>query len=139
QPKHRREKSHQHDVKRKHVEVDRLEFQQQPLAQCLDGAIDEARHVELVDDLRIAVTLRDVADRNDVDDEQDDVRDIELPDPFGQAGAAHDEAAFDHHPRVDERGGISRNENEQIGGVAETVIPGGDPVHDVVGNMVQEN
>ena len=67
------------------------------------------------------------------------MRDIELPDPLGQAGGTDDEAAFDHHPRVNEGGGISRNENEQIRGVAETVVSGGDPVHDIVGNVIQEN
>ena len=67
------------------------------------------------------------------------MRDIELPDPLGQAGGADDEAAFQHHPGIDEGGGITRNENEQIGGVAEAIISRGDPVHDIVGNVIQEN
>src|ERR1700726_247916 len=65
--------------------------------------------------------------------------DVELPDPLGQPGGADDEAAVEHHPGIDEGGGIARNENEQIRGVAEAVISGGDPVHDVVGNMIQKN
>ena len=48
-----------------------------------------------------------IADRNDVDHEQDDVGDVELPDPLGQAGGADDEAAFQHHPGIDEGGGIA--------------------------------
>ena len=65
--------------------------------------------------------------------------DIELPDPLGQAGGADDEAAFEHHSGIDKGGGISRNENEQIGRVAEAVISRGDPVHDIVGNVIQKN
>ena len=65
--------------------------------------------------------------------------DVELPDPLGQAGGADDEAAFEHHPGVDEGGGVAGNEDEQVGGVAEAVIPRGDPVHDVVGDVVQKD
>ncbi len=138
-PQHRRKQSHQHDVKRQHVEIDRLEFEEQPLAQRLGRVVDEACDIELVDDLGIAELQREIADRDDVNHEQDDVGDVELPDPLGQACGADEEAAFDHHPGVDERGGIAGNENEEVGGVAETVIPRGDPVHDVVGNVVQKN
>ncbi len=63
--------------------------------------------------------------------------DVELPDALGEPRGADDEAALQHHPGVDEGGGIAGNENEQIGGVAETVIAGGDPVHDVVGDVIQ--
>lgn len=45
------------------------------------------------------------------------------------------------HPytTVNERDGVSRNENEKIGGVAETVIPRRDPVDDIVGNVIEED
>ena len=130
---------HQDDVERQHVEVDRLELQQQALAQRFDGAVDQACDIELVDDLGVAEALRDIADRNDIDHEQDDVGDIELPDPLGQPGGADDEAAFEHHPGVDKGGGIAGDENEQIGGVAEAVIPCRHPVHDIVGNVIQKD
>ena len=65
--------------------------------------------------------------------------DIELPDPLGQPGGADDEATFQHHSGVDEGGGIARDENKEVGGVAKAVIPRGDPVHDIVGNMVQKH
>src|SRR5439155_10114743 len=42
-------------------------------------------------------------------------------------------------PGVDKGCGIPGYENEQIRGVAEAVIPRGDPVHDVVRNVVQKN
>ena len=63
--------------------------------------------------------------------------DIELPDALGQPRGADDEAAVQHHPGIDKGGGIAGDENEQVGGVAEAVIAGRDPVHDVVGNMIQ--
>ncbi len=131
-PQHRREQAHQHDVERQHVEVDRLELQEQALPQRFGGVVDQADDVELVDQLGIAEPQCEIADRGDIDHEQDDMGDIELPDPLGQPGGADDEAAFQHHPGIDERGGIAGDEDEQVGGVAEPVIAGGDPVHDVV-------
>ena len=137
QPQHRREQPHQHDVERQHVEIDRLEFQEQSLPQRFGRIVDQADDVELVDQFGIAEAQRQIADRGDIDHEQDDVGDIELPDALGQPRGADDEAAFQHHPGIDEGGGIAGNENEQVGGVAEPVIAGGDPVHDVVGDVVQ--
>ena len=83
--------------------------------------------------------VRDVSDRNDVNHEQNDVSDVELPDPLEQPGGADDEPALQHHLGVDERSGVAGYENEQVGGVAEAVIPGRDPVHDVVGDMIQKD
>ena len=35
--------------------------------------------------------------------------------------------------------GVAGNENEEIGRIAEAVVPRGQPIHDVVGDVVQEN
>ena len=137
QPQHRRKQSHQHDVERQHVEIDRLEFQEQSLPQRFGRVVDQADDVELVDQFGIAEAQRQIADRGDIDHEQDDVGDIELPDALGQPRGADDEAAFQHHAGIDEGGGIAGNENEQVGGVAKPVIAGGDPVHDVVRDVIQ--
>ena len=137
EPQHRREQPHQHDVERQYVEIDRLELQQQSLPQRFGGLVDEARHVEFVDHLGIAEAQRQIGDRGDVDHEQDDMGDIELPDPLGQARGADDEAAVEHHPRIDEGGGVAGDEDEEVGGVREAVIPRRDPVHDVVGDVVE--
>jgi hypothetical protein len=120
-----------------HVEIDRLELEDQSLPQGFGRVVDQADNVEFVDQLGIAEAQRQVADRGDVDHEQDDMGDIELPDPLGQPSRADDEAAFQHHPGIDEGGGVAGNEDEQVGGVTEPVIAGGDPVHDVVGNVVE--
>src|SRR4029077_7969032 len=125
---------HQHDVERQHVEIDRLEFKEQALPKRLGRIVDQADDVELVHQFGIAETQREIADRGDIDHEQDDVGDIELPDPLGQPGGADDEATFQHHPGIDEGGGISGNEDEEVGCVAKSVVAGGDPVHDIVWN-----
>jgi hypothetical protein len=137
EPEHRREQAHQHDIERQHVEVDGLEFEEQALAQGLGGVVDEAGDVELVDEVGIAEAQRQVADCGDIDHEQDDMGDVELPDALGQPGRADDEAALQHHPGVDERGSIAGNEDEQVGGVAEAVIPRGDPIHHIIGDMIE--
>ena len=49
-PQHRREQPHQHDVERQHVEIDRLELQEQALPQRLGRVVDEACDVELADE-----------------------------------------------------------------------------------------
>ena len=119
-PQHRREQAHQHDVERQHVEVDGLELQEQALPQRFGRVVDQADDVELVDQLGIAEPQRQIADRGDIDHEQDDMGDIELPDPLGQPGGADDEAALQHHPGIDKGGGVAGDENEEVGGVAET-------------------
>ena len=101
-PQNRRKKSHQHDVERKHVQIDGLEFEDEALPQRLGRVVDQARDVELVDDLQIAKSQREVTDRCDIDHEQNDVGDVELPDTLGQAGGADDETALKHHSSIDE-------------------------------------
>ena len=92
-----------------------------------------------MDDDRQIPALRDISDADDIDDEQQYVRDIELPNAFQEFCGTDNEAAFEHDARIDERGGVARNEHEQIGGVAEAIVSAGEPVHDVVRNMVDED
>jgi hypothetical protein len=66
------------------------------------------------------------------------VRHVDLPGTLDEAGAADHEAALKHHPRVDKGSRVARDENEQIGSVAEPVIALGDPVDRVVGNVVEK-
>ncbi|MGY4487942.1 hypothetical protein ACVWWR_007133 [Bradyrhizobium sp. LM3.2] len=139
EPEHRRKQPHQHDVEWQHVEIERLEAQEQALAQRLGGVVDQTGDVELVDHLGIAEAQRQIADRGDVDHEQDDVCDVELPDPLGQPRGADEKATLKHHPGIDEGGGVAGDEDEQVGGVGKAVIAGGDPVHHIVGDMVEKD
>jgi hypothetical protein len=47
--------------------------------------------------------------------------------------------ALAHGAAVDESRGVARDENENFGGVAETVIADGDPADDVFRNMIEED
>jgi hypothetical protein len=67
------------------------------------------------------------------------VRDIELPHPLHQLCCADQEAALQHHLRVDERCGVAGDEDEQVGRVAEAVVAGRHPGDDVVRNVVEED
>ncbi len=65
--------------------------------------------------------------------------DVDLPRPFEDASAGDDEAAADHHSPIDERDGVSRNENKQIGGVRESVVPRCDPVDHIVWDVIEKD
>ncbi len=129
--------SHQHDVERQHVEVGRLELEDQPLEDRLDRIVVQARDIEFVQQRRLIVALGRPADRRDVDDEQQHVCDIELPDPLQQLHRADDESALEHHLRVDESGGIPGDEHEQVRGIAEAVVPRRHPGDEVVRNVIE--
>src|SRR5205085_7256842 len=98
-----------------------------------------ARHIEFVDDVDILEAVGDIADRNDIDHEQDDVSDVELPHALEQPGGADDKTALDHHPGIDERRRVPGNKDEQVRGVTKTVIAGGDPVHHIVRDVVEKD
>ncbi|GCC48153.1 hypothetical protein chiPu_0032338, partial [Chiloscyllium punctatum] len=85
-PQHQRIDQHQRDIERQHVHVDRLERQDQALIERLGRILHEARDVEFVLQIGVVVALREVADLGDVDHEQQDVRDIDLPGPLDQSG-----------------------------------------------------
>src|SRR5204863_2029408 len=110
-----------------------------PLEVRLDRIVDQACNVELVDQFRLVIALRQKADGCDVDDEQENVRDVELPHALEQLGGADQEAALEHHLRVDEGGGVAGDEDEQVGCVAEAVIARRHPGDDVMRNVVKED
>jgi hypothetical protein len=109
------------------------------MGQCLDWMIDQAAHIELIDDVGSGVACRDVPNDNDVDHEQDHIRSVELPDPPENPRRPDNEAALQYHFRVDERRGIAGYEDEQIRGAAESVIPQRDPAHDIVWDVIQKD
>ena len=88
-----------------------------------------AQYVEFIFQVGIVIALNEISDLGDVHHEQDDVRHMDLPGALDKACAADHEPALEHHPRVDEGSRITRDENEQIGGIAEPVIALSDPVN----------
>ena len=75
----------------------------------------------------------------DIHHEQDDVRHIDLPGSLDEAGSADQDPALEHDTRVDKGSRVAEDENEQIGGVAEPVVPLGNPVDRVVRNVVEKD
>ena len=51
----------------------------------------------------------------------------------------HEESALVHRPAVDEGRGVAGDEDEDFGGVAETVIADGDPAHQIGRNVVEKD
>ena len=80
-----------------------------------------------------------IGDLGNEDDEQEDMRHVDLPGALEDAGAGHYKSALAHRPAVDEGGGITGNEDEQLGGVAESIIAQRQPIDDVAGDVVDED
>ena len=81
----------------------------------------------------------DIGDLGDIDDREEHEGHVELPHPLQDARAAHDEAALQHHPAIDESRRVAGDEDEDFGRVAEAEIADGDPAHRVGRHMVEED
>src|SRR5436309_6049867 len=62
-------------------------------------------------------------DGSQIEHEQQDVGGVDLPHAPQQPRRSEDEAAIDHSSAEDERRGVAGYEHEQIGAVAEAVVP----------------
>ena len=81
--------------------------------------LEEVQRVHFLRVERILEARRDVGDLGDVDREQENVRDVDLPRPLQDARAGDDEAALEHGAAVDEGRGVAGYEDEDFGRVAE--------------------
>src|SRR6202035_103457 len=81
----------------------------------------------------------DVGNLREKDREQKYMRDVNLPDPPQDAGGRHHETGLKHSAAVNERRGIARDENENLGGVAESVIADREPGQQIGRQMVDED
>src|ERR1700737_3141498 len=98
-----------------------------------------AAYVECIGETRVAISLREISDFGEVEHEKEDVGDIDLPDTLQKPRRADDKPTFEHHPCEDKGDSVAGNEDEEIRRIAEAVVPRCHPVHDVVGDMVQED
>ena len=73
------------------------------------------------------------------DREQQHVRGIDLPDPPQDARGRNLEAGLEHRTAVNERRGVARDENEDFGGVAESVTADREPGQDVGRYVIDED
>ena len=138
-PQHRGEASHQQNMDLQHVEVKRPRLQQQPVSHGTDRLFEQARDIEFIDDVRGGEARSRIADRHRIDRKQDDEGGVELPGAPEQACGPDNGAPLQHDLREQSCRGISRDENEHVGGAAETEVAQRDPVHPVVWNVVQKH
>ena len=61
-----------------------------------------------------------------------------MPQPLEDAGCRHDEAPLQHHPSIEDRGGIAADEHEQVGGAAESEIAHGQQADRIVRDVIQK-
>ena len=133
-----REDCHQYDEQLQHIEIQRLGPKQQAVNQRPDRVIDNSRDVEFADKRGRGGLARDISDQIYVDHEQDNIGGVKLPQPLEDSGCRHDEAALQHHPSIEDRGRITADEHEQVGGAAEPEIAHGQQADRIVRDVVQK-
>ncbi len=85
------------------------------------------------------ITLRDIADRRRIEDEEKDVRDIKLPNAAHQQSCSCGNTLRGHPFRVHERRRVAGNEDENVGSVAEAVIPRRQPSDRIVRDVINKD
>ena len=66
------------------------------------------------------------------------MRDVDLPTALEDARARRDGALFAHRAAVDECSRIAGDEHENLGRIAEAVVPDRDPIDHIERNVVEE-
>ena len=133
-----REDRHQYDEQLQHIEVERLGLKQQAVNQRPDRMVDDSRDVEFADKCGRGGLARDISDQIDIDHEQDDIGGVKLPQPLEDTGCRHDEPALQHHPSIEDRGGVTADEHEQVGGAAESEVAHGQLADRIVRDVIQK-
>src|SRR6185503_4167798 len=113
---HRRKADQQHDVQRQHVHVDGLELQEQRLNDRDVRIAQEVEDAHLLCIERVVERMRHPGDLGEIDREQEDVGDVDLPAALEDARRGDDEAVLTHGAAVDEGGRVAGYEDEYLGG-----------------------
>ena len=79
QPEHRRKGTHQDDIERQHVEVQRLVPEQQPLRDGFDRGVQQGRDIESVDETGRVEPVGEEMDGSQIEHEQQNVGGVDLP------------------------------------------------------------
>ena len=103
------------------------------------GLLQEIENAHFFGIERVLESARDIGDLRQIDREQENMRDIDLPGALEDARAGDDKAAIAHRAAIDEGGGVAGNEDEDLGGVAEAVIADRHPADDVGRDMVEKD
>ena len=139
QPQDQRQKEHQHDIERQHVDVQRPKSQQQDLKQHGARVLEKFDDAHFVQVQRVADAGRDIGNFRDVDGDEEHMRQIDLPDPPHDARGRDQPAGFLHGAAIHERRGVAGDENENLGGVAESVTADREPGQNIGRDMVDED
>jgi hypothetical protein len=67
------------------------------------------------------------------------MREIDLPNPSQDARGRDQKAQLPHRATVDERGGVTRDEDENLGSVAESIIANREPGQNIRRYMIDED
>ncbi len=127
QPQDNGKKKHQHDIERQHVDVQWAKSQEQGLKQDDAGLLEEIHDAHFLGVKGVVGTDGGVENLREEDDDDEHMRDIDLPDPPQDAHARDHESGRNHRTAVDERRRVARDENENLGGVAEAVTADREP------------
>ncbi len=103
------------------------------------GLLEEIEDIHFLGVERVVERRRDIGDLRHEDRKQKDVRHVDLPGTPQHARAGDDDAALAHGAAIDESRGVAGNEDEDLGRVGKAVIADGEPVHDVLRNVVEKN
>src|SRR5262249_44869424 len=101
QPEYRGEQQQQDDVERQYVHVRRLELQQHRLNDGDIGLLEEVEDVHLLGVERVLEAGCDVGDLGQIDREQENVGDVDLPGTPQDARTRDEKSAILHFPAVD--------------------------------------
>jgi hypothetical protein len=88
---------------------------------------------------RVFEARGDPGNLREVDHEQENEGDVDLPRALQDTGARDRKAALQHHAAIDEGRGVARNEHKHFGGIAEAEIAGGEPANEIRRDVVQED
>ena len=100
--------------------------------------IDDSGDVEFADKRGRAGFARGISDQIDIDHEQDDIGGVKLPQPLEDTGCRHDETALQHHPSIEDSGGVTADKHEQVDGAAEPEIAHGQLADRIVRDVIQK-
>ena len=101
--------------------------------------LDKIHDPHFLREKRVIGTVDGVFDLPEEDHDDEHMRDVDLPDPAQDAHARDQKTGFPHRAAVDERRRIARNENEDLGGVAKSVIADREPGQEIGRQMIDED
>jgi len=119
------------DVDGEHIEIHRLEVQQQRLGHRGPRIAKEDRRIGVVLEIGSAKFRGGISHLRDVKGEQEQMGDIDLPNATENPGAADRETLLPHLAAIDQGSRVPGNKDEDFRRIAETVIADGDPAGDI--------